>query len=844
MKVQDNMQQGRSRWARLACGLGLLIALALAVPVSAQDAPPLFTSGIFRATVPGVKTQVAQWVPDTEFFKSGTGTIASMGAAGYTLTDLDIDTSTGQRYYSAIFKSGVPTTQYWELAPAAFSTKLIALAQQKIYLISLHTYVSPANGQLFYSGVFQPGTGPEMFSGELGYTEFSSWVETNARSGYFPTSVAVYDKGGESYYVGVLRGGLKQGDSQYEFFEGGWDLLANQTLVNAANGLRLVSLSHDRPGNYAGSWVAGTDPFEVVAATTDSVFSRKVTELAAAGLSPVRILIEGAYEPPVGLAAALFDQLYGATGGFSYSVSEKGSLTAEGGQGYARTLSDKPITSMDQNTRLDLASVTKWVAAVATYKALETHPGYTLDTPIMNILGNGVLDGSKLGEYVNKVTIKNLLNMDSGIYEGSCGAGNAPGYYSNPAWLACTLSNCTRPYPYSSTAGTPPINCQPPGPNIPSAYSDGDFGVLRDVVEHITGESFESYVHSALFVPLGIDGPSYSATDIRNSNCHPDLVTEERPLYYFATQTSGPGLDDQEYNGGTKIPASLSTERSVAVCGSGGLQMTADQAGKFWNGLMHGKLIKSCNIDTVCDLTSLLNDWVINQSGAVTWSGQGYAKNGGYTVYNNQGPNADVVAVPATDTQVALFTNTEGNLVSGFTVNPQETIVDGLDWMGFHPVDTVSIVNQNSAAFGPMCFNVKGGGAAQNTPIIQWTCGPKPLPANELFTRVGSVSEPGLFMLQVPQTLWSGTPMCITSEYDATYPSDPMILYACNGGNNQWFKLGQQTASGFSTLVIQSTQQCLAVDDNSIYSGANIVQEPCDPAAYSQGFSLQSVTAE
>jgi hypothetical protein len=358
------------------------------------------------------------------------------------------------------------------------------------------------------------------------------------------------------------------------------------------------------------------------------------------------------------------------------------------------------------------------------------------------------------------------------------------------------------------------------------------------VLEHITGQPYETYVHDALFVPLGVNDPSYAATDIRNANCHPDLVTETKPLYYFATQSSGPGFYDQQFNTSNNAPitAAQSTERSVAVCGQGGMQMTADQAAKFWEGVMHDKAINAA------DLKKLLNDWVINTSGAGTGTGQGYAKNGGYSMFN-QGPNDDVVAVPSIDTQVSLFTNTDGNLASGFTINPQGTIVDGIDWMGFHPIDTVSVVNQNSKTFGPMCFNVSGGGAAQNTPIIQWTCGPNPLPANELFTKVDSVSGNGMFMLQVPETVLTATPMCITSEYDNTSAGDQMVLYACNGLSNQMLKLGKPDSKGFTSIIVQLSGQCLTVEGNSVYSGANIVQEKCD-GSESQEFSIESATAQ
>jgi CubicO group peptidase (beta-lactamase class C family) len=845
MKNNNAMRNRKAGGECAAIVLGLLVALASAVPASAQ----LYTSGIFRATVPGVKTQIAQWVLDTQFFASGTGTIATMGAQGYTLTDLDINTLNGHRYYSAIFKSGVPSTQYWELTPAVFATKVTALANQNTYLISLHSYFSPQNGQLLYSGVFQHGTGPQRFSGELDWTEFNSYVETNAKNGYFLTSMASYAKAGTDYFIGAFRGGLKQGDSQYEFFDGDWDSVANQVLVDAANGLRLVTLANDRPGNYTGAWIAGTDPFEVVAATTVDVFSKKTLELEAAGLSPVRILIEGSYEPPIGLAKAFHDLLDGTpSGGYSYWVSEQGSTTAMGGSGYARGLYDSdPDTPMSQETRLQTSSVTKWIAGVALYKALEGHPSITVNTPIMNILGSGVLNGNRPGQGVNQVTILDLLNMDSGISELTCGAGNAPGYYDASAYLACALSNCTRPYPQTSS-----LACAPPGPAHicgPSNatgncyhYSDPDYGILRDVIEHITGEAFESYVHNALFVPLGVNNSAYSATDIRNANCHPDLVTPTRPLYFGRTQTSGPGVDDQEYNGNQMIPPALSTARNVAVCGSGGMEMTVAQGALFWQGLMGGKLLNQN------DLNSLLSLWMFNwtQSWTTNWSGLSYNKNGGYTIYNDQGAASFVVAVPDIDTQLGVFANLQGLLSAGVDFGGSESNATqrGLDWMGFHPVDTVSVVNQNSAHFGPMCFNVSGGGAAQGTAIIQWTCGPKPLPANELFTKVQSVSENGLFMLQVPQTIWTGTPMCITSNYDNQTPGDKMILYACNGGSNQWFKLGQPTSSGFSSIINQVSGQCLTVDDGSIYSGANIVQEPCVAGVESQQFSLESATAQ
>jgi CubicO group peptidase (beta-lactamase class C family) len=838
----------------------------LAMPVSGQTPAGPSASGIFRATVPGVNTQTALGVSDTVFFAPVTGTIATMGAQGYTLTDLDIDTSTGQRYYSAIFQSGVPSTQYWELAPADFANKVAWLALQQIYLISLHTYVGPKNGQLYYSGVFQSGGGPQVqvFSGEMNYVAFGSWVNSNSVNGNFLTSVAVYPKGGQDFFVGVLRGGLKQSTSQYKFFLGDWNSMAERILVAGGSGLRLVSLSSDRQGAYAGAWLAGTDPYEVVAATSADVFKRKAGELGPEGLSPVRILIEDTYRPPIGLAMAFHNTLDGAlTGGYSYSISEEDALTATGGGGVARAVWDaaapKPrSTPMTQNTRLDLSSVTKYITAVAMYKALESSSeiklqtpsvcpqdvpvpgGLTPDTPIMEVLGSGVLGGKPIGQGVCQVTIRYLLDMDSGLDEGNCGDNSQPGYYDNNAWLACTLSNFTR----VGCLTVPSTTFAPPGPStIPNCYNETDFRVLRAVIEHLTGLTFENYLHTAIFVPLGINNPAFSETDIRNANCHPDLQTPTRPLYYNVTQTSGPGFDTQEYNGHAKISPGQSTARSVAVCGIGGMQMTASQAGVFWRALIDENLI------TPDDLNNLLGNYVTDL--VSVWTGEGFAKNGGYTIHNNQGPTSAAIAMAlSTDTEVTVFSNTEGTLPSGVSFDPQSTIVSGLNWIGYHPVDTISVVHPNST-LGPMCFNVEGGGAVAGTPIIQWPCGPKPLPANELFVRVdvttgnnafaGVGASQGSFMLVLAETLWTGTPMCIYVPNMSQEQFTPMELNPCEGDSTV-LTFSADTSNGFGNIATYS--QCLAVDQDSMNSGAKIVQEYCQGVEPSQLFSLQSATAQ
>jgi hypothetical protein len=273
------------------------------------------------------------------------------------------------------------------------------------------------------------------------------------------------------------------------------------------------------------------------------------------------------------------------------------------------------------------------------------------------------------------------------------------------------------------------------------------------------------------------------------------------------------------------------------------MQMTAAQAGAFWAGLMHGKLINSG------DLQALLGDWVINKSGAVTWAGQGFAKNGGYTIScleNDCGgdgsPNglgqvsAAVVSPSGIDTQITVFTNFWGSMPSTAPADAQGPSVVGMDWIAFHPLDTVSIASRNPAAREALCLNIKGGRPWPNTPIIQYKCGTQPT-TNELFVKVASVTAPGVFMLQPQQTLFGVGPdsMCLTS-------GGPAILSSCDGAPGQMFTLTTPSSNGTVSLVVQGSSQCLAAADKSGAGGVQIVQAPCSSSDPSQRFVINSAT--
>jgi CubicO group peptidase (beta-lactamase class C family) len=816
------------------------------IAVPPPDYPKV--SGIFRQAKRGRNVKTAVLVPDTTFFAPN-GTIATMGNNGYTLVDVDIDTSTGQRLYSAVFESGVPYTQYFELVPSDFQNKVTALDGQGIRLISLHTYVS-TSGTLFYSGVFQQGPDPQRYPGDLSWNDFTHLIDTWAPSGYFLTNLAVFVIFGQERYLGVWRY-RPESTSRSAFWVSGWNSFAKQDQWENALGFRLVSMAHwefngDR--KYGGVWLEGNDAYDVVAATDASVYTRKASELAAANPSrvPIRITTEHGYQPPVGLAAAFNDEFDSVAVGYSYAISEAGTLTAKGAFGYARApweppfnvvsgpgfIANYPNSPMSQTTRMDIASVTKAVTATAIFKLLEgssrtcvsgtcNASNFALDTPIASIL-----TGSSLGQYVSQVTVRMLVNMTSNLYEGSCNE-----TYGNDAnsYVACVLASCTKAW-LPAAGGIPkqPASggCSPPSGQY--NYNGTDPGVLKVVIEKLTGMTFEQYVQTALFVPSGINSPSLDATDMGNANCNPDLSPSNmQPLYYHSGAS-------KTYD--TGIPEVNDRPRSLAVCGAGAMQAAVWQLDLFTRALMTG-IEGGSPLLTTDDRSTMLSAGMFGGPYAYPGLGHIFAKNGGFPMRDDKGMVSAIVMAPDINTQLAAIVNTQGtDRSTNLGPNPPAALIDGLVRMHSTPLGVFSVRNRNNTNFGDMCLNVAGAALADlnpdgtNVDIIQWTCG-SPVADNMLFVQLDVGG--GYFMLQ---SVNSGH--CINVSGGSTSDNANIIQWGCDGSSNELFSFSP-TSGGYGHIISKNSGKCLDVSGGSIYSGANIIQNTCS-SSQEQDFKLQA----
>jgi CubicO group peptidase (beta-lactamase class C family) len=789
-----------------------------------QTGPQAY-SGVFQQVQPGIVTQTALSVPDTTFLAVPNGTRLLMQGQGYYLTNVDIQVVNGARNFNAVFQSGVLPTQIVDaLDWSDFQAQVLSLAATGNCLINLRSYV--LNGATFYTGIFQPGSSPQDLPGPMSYLALAAQNGTYASSGYYLTNVDVSMNAGAEQYVGVWTQHTP-GSQSSAFWVGDWNGFAKELFDEAALGRRLVDLRTWETGTtgvrrYAGVWLNGSGSYDVVGATTPTVFGQKITTQGVAGNAPIRINFENGYMPPPGLASAFHDRLDADVAGYGYAISEAGFTTAMGGFGYARAPweTTNPSLVMSASSRLDVGSVTKTVTATAIYKLLESpaiqNQGITVNSLLVPILENAGWSLGTIGAGVGSITLFDLLNMTSGLNEGgangvtNCDA-NFPSTGGNyvPA-VTCLLQQATLSS-ISCTSATPPVctGTQAPPPSS-YYYSDAAYLVLRAVVEALSGETYETYLSNTIFVPLGINDASLGVTALTNVNCNPALPPPySEPLYYpsDAYQTNTLGVD------------SLPRANLLFECGNGALQFTASQMNTFVWGLTQNQLLTSTDMNTLLGL---------NMFGpAVTIKGPASAKNGGYAISGAAGPSAAIVMVPSTNTQISVLTNTGGNNAEGMPTDPQGASLDGFTRMYSYPTGTYTMKSASSG----LCASMQNDSTADNALFVQTPCETPSASDQRLVQRnTGN----GHFMLEL---LSSGK--CLTVEFASQSDNAYIIQYDCVGGTNQTFT-AQTTSDGNSNIVNDNSGMCVTVAGNSMASGAGLIQYACIPGALNEEWTLGS----
>jgi D-alanyl-D-alanine carboxypeptidase len=166
-----------------------------------------------------------------------------------------------------------------------------------------------------------------------------------------------------------------------------------------------------------------------------------------------------------------------------------------------------------------IGSVTKTFVATVVLQLIEANtliPGtnqpFTLDTTATQVLGAQALQTIP---FANQVTVRELLNMTSGIYDYNDAAFQGliyanPGAAWTPQQILATLQGKGPIYPPGSSCGQCPNNCVA-NTNCFN-YSNTNYIVLGMMIETLTSDTVQHQLQTRVFGPLGLVNTYFPTT--------------------------------------------------------------------------------------------------------------------------------------------------------------------------------------------------------------------------------------------------------------------------------------------------------------------------------------------
>ena len=152
-------------------------------------------------------------------------------------------------------------------------------------------------------------------------------------------------------------------------------------------------------------------------------------------------------------------------GGYSYVIFKENDIVAQGGNGIAVPNAHQP-KSMTSETRMQIASCSKAITAIALLKELENHT-VNVETTLGKILAH---EFPKMSELTKAITLKNLLTHKSGYNFG---------YLETPHKIGLEKLFSENP---------------PNAIDSNMSYSNLNYAILRYVIEFISKTDYEEYV--------------------------------------------------------------------------------------------------------------------------------------------------------------------------------------------------------------------------------------------------------------------------------------------------------------------------------------------------------------
>ncbi|MCE9524381.1 MAG: beta-lactamase family protein [Alphaproteobacteria bacterium] len=160
----------------------------------------------------------------------------------------------------------------------------------------------------------------------------------------------------------------------------------------------------------------------------------------------------------------------------------------------------KPV---DGDSRFQVASMSKWITAWGVMTLVEAGK-LDLDKPVSLYLKRWKLPASKFDN--NGVTVRRLLSHTAGLTDGLGYAGFKPG---DPVQaLEASLTRAADATPGRDGAVRVGIE-----PGTEFKYSGGGYTLLQLLVEEVSGQSFNKYMTTSIFAPLGMTRSTFVLED-------------------------------------------------------------------------------------------------------------------------------------------------------------------------------------------------------------------------------------------------------------------------------------------------------------------------------------------
>lgn len=156
----------------------------------------------------------------------------------------------------------------------------------------------------------------------------------------------------------------------------------------------------------------------------------------------------------------------------------------------------KPV---DENTRFQVASLSKWITAWGIMKLVETGK-VDLDAPVSRYLTRWNLPPSKFDN--QRVTVRRLLSHTAGLTDGLGYAGFEPGKPLQSLEESLTRAADASP----GASGVTQVGSEP---GSTFTYSGGGYTLLQLLIEEVSGQSFNDYMKATVFDPLGMSGSTF-----------------------------------------------------------------------------------------------------------------------------------------------------------------------------------------------------------------------------------------------------------------------------------------------------------------------------------------------